>query len=262
MIRKILSLAAAVMLAFVPVHAQSSARNAEEAAPKTGIRFVVCSARNAKLPTPLYYQAGKEFKPVRIGGRTPSQRIKPINGVVNFWEQDPSGGADDTKGKAKAVSELPPPALSVNIPASVGSKGLCIVIPGDSPSKSQTFFMSESEFPNRGIHVVNFSPTELQMTISKKGDFTDKKVSSIKPFKRSEGITKNNSWSYPGGENGEIVAFKLTAANTAAKGGAKAEPVRIKTSKFIVSDRQSQITVIVKDPDRDAYRMLSVQVAD
>ena len=89
MTRKIISLLAAAFLAFVPANAQSSrAAAAEAAAPKTGIRFVVCSPTNAKLPSPLYYQTGKEFKPVRIGGRTPSPRIKPIGGKVCFWDQD------------------------------------------------------------------------------------------------------------------------------------------------------------------------------
>lgn len=257
MTRKIISLLAAMLLAFVPAQAQSAARNATEATPKTGIRFVVCSPTNAKLPSPLYYQAGKEFKPVRIGGRTPSPRIKPIGGKVSFWDQSPAPETSDAKGKPKAAATPAiPPVMTVEIPASVGSKGLCIVVPGEKPSQSQTFFMSESEFPARGIHLINFSSTPLQMITSQKGDFSDKKISNIQPFKRSEGITKNNSWSYSG-ENGDIVAYMLNSKVSGQK-----EFKRVKMSKFIVSDRQAQITVVVKAPNSDALRMLSIQLTD
>ncbi|MBQ9834975.1 MAG: hypothetical protein IJO34_01475 [Akkermansia sp.] len=260
MTRKIISLLAAAFLAFVPANAQSSrAAAAEAAAPKTGIRFVVCSPTNAKLPSPLYYQTGKEFKPVRIGGRTPSPRIKPIGGKVCFWDQDPSASAEDDKGKGKGkASGTPdiPPTMTVEIPASVGSKALCIVVPGEKPSQSQTFFMSESEFPARGIHLINFSSAPLQMVTSQKGDFSDKKASTIHPFKRSEGISKSNSWSYSG-ENGEIVAYMLNAKQPGEK-----ELKRIKMSKFIVSNRQAQITIVVKAPNSEALRMLSIQLTD
>lgn len=258
MTRKIISLLAAAFLAFIPANAQSAARGADAAAPKTGFRFVVCSPNNAKLPNPLYYQAGKEFKSVRIGGRTPSPRIKPIGGKVDFWDIDPAGGKDDTKGKAKTkvVAPTTPPVLSVTIPASAGSKGLCIVVPGDKPSQSQTFFMSESDFPARGIHLINFSSTPLQMVTSQKGDFSDKKTSNIQAFKRSEGITKSNSWSYLG-ENGDIVAYMLNSTQPGSK-----EVKRVKMSKFVVSNRQAQITVVVKDPKSDAIRMLSIQMTD
>lgn len=259
MTRKIITLLAAAFLALVPAHAQSSARGAEAAAPKTGFRFVVCSPNNAKLPSPLYYQAGKEFKAVRIGGRTPSARIKPIGGKVAFWDQDPTATQEETKGKSKsAAAPVPttPPVMTVEIPASAGSKGLCIVVPGEKPSQSQTFFMSESDFPARGIHLVNFSPSPLQMVTSLKGDFSDKKVSAIQPFKRGEGISKNNSWSYKG-ENGEVVAFMLNGPQKGSK-----ELKRLKMSKFIVSNRQAQISVVVKDSKSDALRILSIQLTD
>lgn len=260
MTRKIISLLAAAFLAFVPANAQSSrAAAAEAAAPKTGIRFVVCSPTNAKLPSPLYYQAGKEFKATRIGGRTPSPRIKPIGGKVCFWDQDPSAAADDDKGKGKSKANVTPdipPTMTVEIPASAGSKALCIVVPGEKPAQSQTFFMSESEFPASGIHLINFSSVPLQMVTSQKGDFSDKKASIVQPFKRSEGISKNNSWSY-NGENGEVVAYMLNAKQPGEK-----ELKRIKMSKFIVSNRQAQITIVVKAPNSDALRMLSIQLTD
>lgn len=37
---------------------------------------------------------------------------------------------------------------------------------------------------------------------------------------------------------------------------------RIKTSSMVVSERQSQITVVVKDPVRDVPKLLSFQIID
>ena len=116
--------------------------------------------------------------------------------------------------------------------------------------------MSESDFPARGIHLINFSSSPLQMVTSQKGDFSDKKTSNIQAFKRNEGITKSNSWSYQG-ENGDIVAYMLNSPQPDSK-----EVKRVKMSKFVVSNRQAQITVVVKDPKSDALRMLSIQLTD
>ena len=96
-----LSLALAALLALTPAYAQSSRGNratrgaaaaaAEEAAPKSGVRFVICAPNGGKLPSPLYYQSGKdEDKQARISGRIPSQRIKPIAGVISFYDQNPA----------------------------------------------------------------------------------------------------------------------------------------------------------------------------
>ncbi len=261
MIRKIFTLIAAALIALSPAQAQSSARNADAAAPKSGIRFVVCSPTNAKLPSPLYYQAGKEFKAVRIGGRTPSPRIKPIGGKVSFWDEDPTAEDEEATGKGKGKSKAAavptkPPVMTVEVPATAGSKALCIVVPGEKPSQSQTFFMSESEFPAKGIHLINFSSLPLQMETSLKGDFSDKKTSTIAPFKRSEGIGKYNSWSYVG-ETGEIVSFMLSSKVAGSK-----ELKSIKKAKFVVSNKQAQISIAVKAPKGDAVRLLSIQLTD
>ncbi len=259
MTRKIFTLIAAALLAFIPAQAQSSARNADAASPKSGIRFVVCSPTNAKLPSPLYYQAGKEFKAVRIGSRTPSPRIKPIGGKVCFWDEDPMASDEETTGKGKskaAATPATPPVLTIEVPASAGSKALCIVVPGEKPSQAQTFFLSENDFPARGIHLINFSSSPLQMVTSQKGDYSDKKISNIAPFKRSEGIGKYNSWSYTG-ENGEIVAYMLNSKVADQK-----ELKRLKMSKFIVSNKQAQISIAVKAPGSDNVRLLSIQLTD
>ena len=83
----------AAVLAAAPLYAQSRADDDEKktAAPanaKNGVRFVICSPTNAKLPSPLYYRAGKDFREIIISNRVPSARIRPIDGRVDFWEDD------------------------------------------------------------------------------------------------------------------------------------------------------------------------------
>lgn len=258
----------AALLAAAPLYAQSRAASgaaSSEAATsaKTGVRFVICSPGNATLPSPLYYRVGKEFRTVSIGGRIPSQRIRPIDGRVDFWEDDPSGAADGAKNKGSkataAAKELPKPALSISVPDS-NEKLLCIVVPGEDIKKTQTYFLKEKDFPARGLHIINFSSFPLRMTTSIKGDFSDKQDSNIGVFRRDEGISKNNTWSYVGDEDSKgVVAFMLAYKTKDAK---TKEFQRLRVSRFTVSSRQAQISVIVKDPTRDIPKMLSIQMVE
>ncbi len=261
-----LALAWASLFALCPLYAQSaSARggaDTEEAAPKTGVRFVICSPSGNRLPNPLYYHAGKNvYKSVSISGRVPSARVKPEAGKVIFYDQDPTPpSAKEDKGSKESSAEpkeQPKPVLTVEVPANVGSKSLCIVVPGDTPSKSKTLFLNEADFPKKGVHLINLSATPLQMSTSRKGDFSDKKVSKIAPYRASEGISKSNSWTFTEGKHGEQVAFQLTYQK---KG--ETAPQSLRRSKFIVSERQSQISIVVKDPSRDGLKLLSIQFGD
>lgn len=225
----------------------------ESAAPKTGVRFVICSPDGASLPSPLYYKSGKaSFKSVNISSRIPSPRIRPEGGVVNFYKEDPSAAAAAAGGKADA--KLPEPALT--IPVEGGGKQLCIVVPSKDGGKPQTFTVKESAFPKNGLHVINFSAFPLRMTTATKPDFSDKKDAVIGTFRRDSGISPENTWTYKG-ETGETVSFILSFKAKDAK-----EFKNFKASKFIISDRQSQINVVVKDPTRESLKLLSIQLAD
>ncbi len=234
------------------------AEAAESVAPRSGVRFVICSPTGESLPSPLYCQQGKTFRAIRISSRTPSPWVKPEGGVVKFWKEDPGAVAAGEDGKAakKAVAELPPPFMSVKVPTDMGSKVLCILVPAAEASKTQTYFLNESDFPKSGMHLINFSPYPLQMSLSRKGDFSDKKVDNISFFKRDTGISKENSWSFRG-EDGETLSFMLMCKSN------KDKPyTRVKASRFVVSGRQSQITVVVKEPSREGVKMLSIQLTE
>lgn len=254
----------AAFLAAAPMYGQSSTGKksaAEAAESKTGVRFVICSPSNEKLPSPLYYRSGKKFKKVTLSSRMPSPRIRAVGGVVEFWDEDPE--ADDKKDKkdikkpAGKGKDLPKPFLSIEVPAGSSSKMLCIVVPTKTPSKPQTFFVKESAFPKQGLHVINFSSFPLRMSISEKGDFSDKKDSTIGVFKREDGICEENTWSFKGDKNGQAVSFALAFK---AKGSKEFRLVR--ASRFVVSSKQSQINIVVKDPSRDMPKLQAVQLVD
>lgn len=254
--------AAAAVLATAPLYAAPKAAAADDmagdeaAAPKTGVRFVICSPDGATLPSPLFYKSGKTtFKSVSISSRTPSPRIRPEGGVVNFYGEDPTAtaAAADAAGAKKEV-KMPEPVLS--IPVEGTGKQLCIVVPNKAGGAPQTFFVKESAFAKSGMHIINFSSFPLKMTVASKPDFSDKKESTIGVFHRDKGICDENTWTFKG-EAGQAVSFILAYKSKDAKAFKN-----FKASKFVVSDAQSQINVVVKDPVRETLKLLSIQMSD
>ena len=250
----------AALLAAAPLYAQSKASAAaadtkEAAVPKSGVRFVICSPSNAQLPSPLYYKSGKDFKTVNISSRVPSRRIRPEGGKVEFWDENPAEAAADSKEKGDK-KKLPKPALSIEVPAG-GGKLLCIVVPGKDLSQTQTYFLKESDFPKKGMHIINFSSYPLKMVVSEKGDFSDQVEKTVGVFRRDEGISQNNTWSYVGEEAGKSIAFALMYKDKDAK-----EFKRLKASMFSISGRQAQINMVVKDGARNAPKLLSIQLME
>lgn len=256
------------LLAALPLSAQSTADSAaapkEEAEVRSGVRFVVCSTSGNPLPGTLYYQTKKdEFKAIRIAGRTPSPRIKPFNGnTVKFWDKDPSveaeeNATDKPNRAADAKVELPKPALEIEVPAGTPSRSLCIIVPRQD-GKPATYFIAESDIPAKGMHVINMTPWPAFMTISPKGDFSDKPKSQlIKPANlKSRGFGRDSIWSYRGDNNENGVAFLLEYQPDRATPDRR----RIRSSRFVVSDRQAQITILVKDGNN--VRMVNIQLAD
>ncbi len=255
-------LVCAAIAAFMPVQAQgrraraaasSSLPAAENAAPKTGIRFVVCSPANIDFPSPLYVRSGKEFKAIHIGARTPSPRVRPVNGVVEFWAENPM---PKSEADPKKVVKLPPPVFTVNIPANTGSKAVCILSPNKEVKKTATLFFNEKDFPRKGMHVVNLSSYPLTLTTWEKADFSDKVESKIGVYRRENGICDDNSWKFVG-KKSQQVSFILSYQEKNSP-----TPKRIKASTFVVSDRQSVVNLVVKDPGLNRPKLITIQLAD
>lgn len=227
------------------------------AAPKSGVRFVICAPDGAKLPSVLYYKSGKTtYKSVTIGSRTPTPRIRPEAGVINFYAEDPTpavAAASAATGAEKKEVKMPEPALSIPVPGS--GKQLCILVPSKS-GKTQSFIVKESAFPKGGMHIINFSSFPLKMTTATKPDFSDKKESIVGVFHSDKGISDENTWTFKG-DSGQSISFMLAYKTKDAK-----TFKNFKASKFIVSDQQSQINIVVKDPSRDTLKLLSIQMTE
>lgn len=266
---KTIALFLAVALAASPLFAQgraaaapAGAAEAEAAAPKTGVRFVIVAPDGGSLPSPLFCKQGKGYKEIKIGARTPSVRVKPEGGVVNFYKEDPTPATAGDKGAASAAAadkvKLPDPVLSISVPGG-SSKMLCIVVPNKEGGKPQTFFLQEKDFPKKGVHIINFTSNKLVMSLSAKGDFSDKKDSVIGVFKRDAGITAENSWTFKGENDGDSMAFKLSYLPKDGKGEKDLKMLR--ASKFVVSSRQSQINIVVKSGgDREMLKLMPIQL--
>lgn len=238
----------------------ASTKAAEPAEPSTGVRFAICSPGGISMPSPLYVQAGKEFKAIQIGSRTPSMRVRPVGGVIKFWDKDPTPPvALEDKGKkaaAPAPKDLPEPIFSVTVPAGTADKAICILSPSKEVRKTQAIFLNESAFPRKGMHVINLSSYPLQILTSETGDFKDKKESKVGVYQRENGICESNSWSF-NGEKGQKVSFVLSYMEKGAK-----TYKRLKASTFVISGAQSMINIVVKDPTRNVPKLMPLQIAE
>lgn len=274
----------AALVAAAPVQAQSSARGKKDAAAqtesKTGVRFVICSAANIKVKSPLWYKVSdEEADTVSISSRTATPRIKPMGGKVVFYEDNPIPPETDGKdkdGKAEKWKE-PKVVFTVDTKGSA-SKAFCIVMP-ETETKVETIMLSESDFPKKGVHLINLSKKNVKISTSAKGDFSDAKVTLLKGG-NTKSVNDSNKWSLVGANHGDQLAFQITyegvkeqrARGTGGKtlkdanGKIRKEKVRteitLRRSKFVVSERQSLISILVDDPARDGVKLLSIQLAD
>ncbi len=229
---------------------------AEAEAPKTGVRFVICSPSGVPMPNPLYVRSGKAFKAISIGSRTPSERVQPVGGVIDFWDKDPGATADGDKKQSAASAKVPEPIFSVSVGSNVASKAVCILSPNKEVKKTNALFLNEKDFPRKGMHIINLSSYPLQIVTSESSDFKDKKESKIGVYRSEDGICPSNSWSFKG-EKGQQVSFILSYADQKTK-----SYKRIKSSTFVLSDRQSVVNVVVKDQTRNMPKLMTIQLAE
>ncbi|MBR1997774.1 MAG: hypothetical protein IJ993_05115 [Akkermansia sp.] len=274
----------AALVAAAPVQAQSSARGKKDAAAqtesKTGVRFVICSAANIKVKSPLWYKVSdEEADTVSISSRTATPRIKPMRGKVVFYEDNPIPPETDGKDKDGKAEKWKEPKVVFTVDTKgAASKAFCIVMP-ETETKVETIMLSESDFPKKGVHLINLSKKNVKISTSAKGDFSDAKVTLLKGG-NTKSVNDSNKWSMVGANHGDQLAFHITyegvkeqrARGTGGKtlkdanGKIRKEKVRteitLRRSKFVVSERQSLISILVDDPARDGVKLLSIQLAD
>lgn len=247
----------------------------DEAEAKTGVRFVICSASNARIKSPLWYKVSKDKSAtVAISARTATPRVKPINNAVTFYESDPIPPADEEEAKKWQEPKVVFTVSTKDAP----SKAFCIVKPQEG-GKVETILLDEKDFPKNGVHLINLSTKKVKIATSEKGDFSDEKVKVLKGGILSS-VTDDNKWSLSGVEHGAQLAFAISYEGVKKerkkdkKGKTvkdeKGKPVMqevkaevlLRRSKFAVSGNQSQISVLVDDPASNGVKMLSIQLSE
>ena len=141
----------AALVAAAPVQAQSSARGKKDAAAqtesKTGVRFVICSAANTKVKSPLWYKVSdEEADTVSISSRTATPRIKPMGGKVVFYEDNPIPPETDGKDKDGKAEKWKEPKVVFTVDTKgAASKAFCIVMP-ETETKVETILFRACSF--------------------------------------------------------------------------------------------------------------------
>ena len=218
--------------------------------PTTGVRFVVCSPLERRLPSPLYALYKDKYMPIYISSRGPSERVLPgSDGHIRLYEEDP--------GDAKE----PKPFLDIALPQEA-SKGrvVCLVVLGTEKTKPQYFYIRESEMPVGGFYVLNFSPVPIEIiSITKPGKYPDK-GERISPFKRTDNncISPSNSnvWAFTKKDNPDVKTLEyLLRVPSESENGT---PMPLRGSKFTMSKGSAYVTIVIKNPaNAQLFRLIS-----
>lgn len=242
---------AAMML--MPLQGQTK-RAASTGEPASGVRFVVCSPAGIEFPSRLYVRNGQEFSPINIGSRTPSHRVVPVGGKVDFWKQNPNPDAGK-KGKKGPAVKIPKADFSVSVPGNSGEKHICILTPKEDISQTSSIFLLESNFPRKGMHVVNLSTSQIEILTSTDISFKEpKKYKPLEIYRNSKGLTKDNWWSFTG-KAGQQISFMLKYKARDSK-----TAKQLKASAFVIADKQSIINLVVDDPKTKRPKLITIQV--
>lgn len=249
-----------MVLAWMPVYGQGHSPD-EEAVPSatpsikyptTGVRFVICTTTNERLPVPLYAEYNEGYVPLRISARGPSERAEVKGGHVLLYEKVP---VKDKKGEKKEV-----PYLDVEVPAEMrGDKVICVVLLAKGAKKPVYYFIKEEDFPVGGVYVVNFSPSVLEMWYTFNGDMP-KKPEMIRPFVRPENNCLRpdapNIWKYAMKEHPGVKDIQYVLRKPAdVEGGT---PMPLKSSRFIPKRYNAIMVIVVRHPKIDyAFQLVS-----
>lgn len=245
-----------------PVFAQGHAPDEKSTAdavpnveyPTNGVRFVICTTTNQKLPVPLYVEYKEGYVPLRISARGPSERALAKGGHILLYEKEPVRGG---KGEKKEPEK---PFLDVEIPGEVrGEKAICVVMLAGEQIKPVYYFIKEEDFPVGGVYVVNFSPSTLELMYTYTGDFPmNRRV--IAPYRKPENNCLNpsapNIWTFTMKDNPGVKDIQYVLRKPAdVEGGT---PMPLKSSMFTPKKYNSTMTIVVRHPKMEqAFRLIS-----
>lgn len=219
--------------------------------PTTGVRFVVCSPLDRRLPSPLYALYKDKYMPIYISSRGPSERVLPgSDGHIRLYEKDPGDAEDPGK-----------PFLDITLPQEA-SKGrvVCLVVLGAEKTKPQYFYIRETELPVGGFYVLNFSPVPIEIvSVTKPGKYPDK-GDRIAPFKRSENncisTSGRNVWAFTKEKHPDVKTLEyLLRVPSESEDGT---PMPLRGSKFAMSKGSAYVIIVVKHPSNaQQFRLIS-----
>ncbi len=252
-----------MVAASMPVFAQGQAsdeESTEDAAPRieyptTGVRFVICTTTNQKLPVPLYVEYKEGYVPLRISARGPSERAVAKGGHILLYKNEPK---KDEKGGKKVVEK---PFLDVEVPQEVrGEKAICVVMLAGGQAKPVCYFLKEEDFPVGGVYVVNFSPSALDLLYTFTGNFPMEHHRKIAPYRRPENncLSPNapNVWTFVMKNNPEVKDIQYVLQKPAEEEGGT--PLPLNSSRFTPKKYNSTMTIVVRHPKiEQAFRLVS-----
>ncbi len=240
-------------------HAQGGGA-AEAAAPRieyptTGVRFVICTTTNQKLPVPLYVEHRDGYVPLRISARGPSERAAAKGGHILLYKDEPK---KDEKGEKKVAEK---PFLDVEVPREMrGEKALCVVMLAGGQAKPAFYFIKEEDFPMGGVYVVNFSPATLDLLYTFTGNFPMEHHRKLAPYSRPENNCLRpdapNIWSFVMKDNPGVKEIQYVLQKPAEEEGGT--PIPLNSSKFTPKSYNSTMTIVVRHPKiEQAFRLVS-----
>lgn len=220
--------------------------------PSTGVRFVICTVNDQKLPSPLFTRFQEKYVPLFMSTRAPSERALPeSDGHIRLYDSKP----EDAKNPGN-------PFLDITVPEEM-RKGrvLCIVVLVAENAKPQLYYMHESDFPVGGFYVLNFSPSPLELLVTTKDELPEKGI-MIAPYSRpANGCfspSTSNIWSFRGKENPEVKSLLYMLRVPSETEESDAIPLR--SAKFTPNKSQATLCIVVKHPKiEQAFRLLSIQ---
>lgn len=222
--------------------------------PNKGVRFVICSPTNERLPSPLYAKVKDEYLPVSITSRAPSPRLAPNSeGNIDFYESDPGPRSKET------------PFLRVPVPADLRNKSICVVQPlPNRGGVGKILFFKEATFPKGSSYIVNLSSSTLELVTSPTGKLEGEETrTKIAPGANKTSIAKDDSnvWGFISPGQNKKLMFSLSALP--ASGAKSSAPVRIKSSVIMTNTKNTQVSFVVEHPTlKGTFRILSIQYAD
>lgn len=246
----LLALSFVCLMSFSSFAQSNKDKSDELAESNTGVSFVSCASGGASIPSTLYVSDGKGgYNKLAVPSRRASLRIPFSNdGVYRFWTSNPAGGTLSTDKPAQRNRNANVmPDITLTLPSGLSGRMVCFLQARQGEGGALQVMgtcVPDQSFPKIGQTLLNLSPYTLVVTLASKPDFSDQQQIKIAPCANVREIESGNIYPFPG-EAGARWNFILNAQLPGYEGLS-----RIRSSLILISKTQSQVMVVLKDPDK------------